>query len=282
MRRRGACSLRSLAALPSLLLAACAPTLGAPAAPRQPIPHAPAGAAVGATATLLAAHAGEPTLPDLDARQAIFAVVYVVFSAALDPASVTEERFLVALDDGRRVVPARATLVSSRAPHEQRAVVLALARPKGGKAPRPLSVSVIGALYTSSGAPLEGSSGEIEAAEAAARLLAARLLSAPPPGCAAAEQGLRTYWTLPMARAAGVDGEIAVSLAGGGLAPARVVDLSEESGDGLRAAAHVVDLCVGSSAGEAARLVIGGGALADIYGRPSAAADAAISRARGE
>lgn len=275
--------MRSLAALPSLLLAACAPTMGAPAAPRQPIPHAPAGA-VGATATLLAAHAGEPTLPDLDARQAIFAVVYVVFSAALDPASVTEGRFLVALDDGRRVVPARATLVNSRAPHEQRAVVLALARPKGGKAPRPLSVSVIGALYTSSGAPLEGSSGEIEAAEAAARLLAARLLAAPPPGCAAAEQGLRTYWTLPMARAAGVDGEIAVSLAGGGLAPARVVDLSEEAGegDGLRAAAHVVDLCVGSSAGEAARLVIGGGALADIYGRPSAAADAAISRARGE
>jgi len=279
--------LRSLGALPPLLMLACAARTGALEAPRRPIPHAPADAAVGATATLLAAHWGEPTLLDLDARQGIFAVVYVMFSAALDPATVSETHFLVALDDGRRIVPARATLGTSGAPQEPRAVALALAQPSGKAPRRPLSVTVIGALYTSSGAPLEGSSGEIDAAEAAARLLQVRRLGGRASGCTAEEQGLRTYWTLPMLGAGGgAAGAIEVSLAGGGSAAARVSDLfdmkmSYESGS-LAAAASAVDLCAPASVGEATRLVMASGALTDLYGRPSAAVDAAIIRARGE
>ncbi|MEZ4452746.1 MAG: hypothetical protein R3B09_25015 [Nannocystaceae bacterium] len=115
---------------------ACAPQPRPPTrTPTDAIPHATA-ATVGVRPAILAAQLREPTLADLEDGRTIVAVLYLVLSVPVDPVSIDPEHFLVAMDDGRRVRPARVLL--SAAGVERQTLTLAIAGPPPlARAPAP-------------------------------------------------------------------------------------------------------------------------------------------------
>lgn len=252
-----------------------------PRPPGESIQHAPAHAGVAAAPAILGAQVGEPTLVDLDPSRPVFAVIYVVFSADVDPATVAPDFFLVALDDGRRIVPARASLAPADEPDENRTVALVLARPAAAKAPpRPLAVSIVGEVYAEGGEPLIGLSAQVEAG-AGPRLVHAARVAPGPRLCAGAEQAVRLYWSLPVVDEAIDLAALRVTLADGSAVHPRALDDHEGGPAALQRADNVIDLCLDPRA-EATRLSVEAGAFHDLYGRPSAAADAAVARLRAE
>lgn len=126
MPRRSRSPARALAAAAALALA-CAPPRSPSQAPIDAIPHATPGATVGVKPAIVAAQLREPTLADLEEGRTIAHVIYLVLSVPVDPVTVAPEHFVVALDDGRRVRPARVLL--SAAGVERQTLTLALAGP---------------------------------------------------------------------------------------------------------------------------------------------------------
>lgn len=177
----------------ALVLAACAVH---PAGPPPRGPAAPAGLAApqGPPTRILSAHAQPP--PGPDERDyfgvPVGALVYVVFSRPLDPASLVPGRFVVLARDGTRRVPIAASLAPASERDELRALELVVPAPQREL----VSITVIGQLFDADGRDIDGLSADIAPADAPPFPVAADRM---PEGTGCPGPAARVWWSVPVA-----------------------------------------------------------------------------------
>lgn len=255
-----------------LVLAACA---AAPAgSPPQPpaVATAPAGPR-GQPTRILAAHAQSPAP---GAARDFFgvpvgALVYLLFSRPLDPASLVPSRFVVLAHDGTRRVPVAASLAPASERDELRALELVIPAPQREL----ISVTLVGQLFDVDGRELDGLSFDILPADAPPVPVLAEHMSQGtecPGGHASA---VRVWWSAPVG--AGVGGVRLMLRDGQALAPTGLADVACLPGVRLAEGGpacdidddSVLDFCAPGGA-VVDRIELDSGAAKDRHGRPSA------------
>jgi hypothetical protein len=255
---------------------ACAPrTAPPPRPPADAIPHAKVPASVGAKPGILSAQHRAPTLADLDDRETIAAVVYVVLSVEVDPTTLDPSYFLVALDDGRRRRPTEVRLTAASERDENRTLILAVARPEGAEQVRPLAVTITGPVFGEGGEPLSGLAAEVDGAESPPRLVQALRVRAGQGACAGG-QAIRTFWSAPIAGGEAIDlAAVNITLHDGSVAQPAASDDHRLGPGVLQGDDNVVDFCIQQTS-PATRVTVSGDLLRDHYGLASAAGEVTV------
>ncbi len=259
---------------------ACAPRVQPRSRPpNEAIPRTTVPALVGAEPSILSAQHRDPTLADLEDGRTIAAIVYVVLSVEVDPATLDPEFFVVALDDGRRRRPARVRLISGSESDENRTFSLAIARPEGATQVHPLAVTITGPVFAEAGESLAELAAEIDVIERPARLVLALREAGQPGSCAGAAQAVRTFWSVPIAGGDAPDlAAISVTLDNGSIVHPQALDDHRLGVGALQEDDNVVEFCVAEQS-PARRIAVPGSLFRDHFGIASAAGDSAIQRA---
>ncbi len=270
----------ALGSMLAVVLAACAPRIQPrPRPPNEAIPRTSVPALVGAEPSILSAQHRDPTLADLEEGRTIAALVFLVLSVEVDPATLDPEFFVVSLDDGRRRRPARVRLISGSESDENRTLSLAIARPEGATQVRPLAVTITGPVFGEGGESLVELAAEIDRIERPPRLVLALREAAHEGSCAGTAQAVRTFWSVPIAGGESPDlAAISVNLDDGSVVPPQALDDHRLGAGALQEDDNVVEFCLAEQS-PAKRIAVPGSLFRDHYGIASAAGDFAILRA---
>lgn len=221
--------------------------------------------AVGPALELLSAHLTR--LPDDGLTELL-----LVFSAEVDPTTLTPDSFVVVREGGEFVSPERALLDPADEYDENRSVTLR-GRFGSPEDDPPTAVRVIGNVYAEEGGALSGLDAPVRAYADADEIVWVEILRPDEHRCAGARQLVRTHWSDNLR---GVDPEdlarVEVSFSdGSAVAPVGFDDHaglgSEADDDGDD---NVLDLCLGRDAPVSA-VTIEAGVFEDAAGHPTAA-----------